>query len=132
MPQKTKNVKGRRAKKGKRVRRRNPCEKCIPAKCCMYYSIEIDEPEDKQDYDDLLWIIAHKETELYVSEDRWYLLVKAPCRFYDPTMGCLIYPKRPRICRSHSTGECEFDDEYDFDMHFHSYEEFERYVRNNT
>ncbi len=107
------------------------CDECIPAKCCMYFSIEIDEPENDGDYDDLLWIIAHRDTEIYVNEDRWYLLVRSPCRFYDPIKRCLIYTRRPRICRSHTTDECEFDDDYGFDLHFHTYEELERYIRTN-
>jgi Fe-S-cluster containining protein len=98
----------------------------------MYYSVEIDEPENAKDYDDLLWIIAHRDAEIYVMDDRWYLLVHAPCRFYDPFKGCLIYPKRPRICRKHTWEECEFEDDYDFDLHFHNYEELERFIRNNT
>jgi Fe-S-cluster containining protein len=127
-----KKKKGNRTKKKKKsIGKKNPCTECIPAKCCMYFSIEIDEPENKKDYDDLLWIIAHRDAEIYVNDDRWYLMVQTPCRFYDPIKGCLIYPKRPRICRAHSTGECEFEDDYDFELHFHSYEELERYIRNN-
>lgn len=110
----------------------SPCDDCIPAKCCMYYSVEMDEPENAKDYDDLLWIIAHRDTEIYATDDRWYLLVHSPCRFYDPEKRCLIYPKRPRICRQHTKAECEFEDDYDFDLHFHNYEELERFIRNNT
>ena len=125
---------GTRAKKRKKKGKKsgtNLCEDCIPAKCCMYFSIEIDEPEDSTDYDDLLWIIAHRDTEIYINDDQWYLLVKSPCRFYDPSKGCLIYPKRPRICRQHHTDECEFEEDYGFDFHFHSYEELERFIRAN-
>ena len=109
-----------------------PCSKCIPAKCCMYYSIEIDEPESMEDYDDLLWIIAHRDTEIYVDEGRWFVMVRNPCRFYDPVKGCLIYPKRPRICREHTIEECEYFSAYDFELHFHTYEDLERYIRENV
>lgn len=118
-------------KKKRKAARRNPCEDCIPAKCCMYFSIEIDEPEDMKDYDDLLWLIAHKDVEIYMDEDKWYLMVQTPCRFYDPCKGCLIYPKRPQICRRHEIEECEFEEGYDFDLHFRNYEELERYIKNN-
>jgi Fe-S-cluster containining protein len=123
---------GKSKKKKPKINTKNPCDKCIPAKCCMYFSIEIDEPEDAGDYDDLLWIIAHKDVEIYVNEGDWFLMVQSPCRFYDPVKGCLIYPKRPRICRKHRLEECEFDEGYDFDEHFHNYEELDRYIRNNT
>lgn len=112
--------------------KRNQCVDCIPAKCCMYFSVEIDEPENAGDWDDMLWIIAHRDAQIYVNEDRWFVLVQNPCRFYDPVRGCLIYPQRPRICRGHTWSDCEFSDDYNFDMHFHSYEELERYIRNNV
>ncbi|RKZ05445.1 YkgJ family cysteine cluster protein [bacterium] len=116
----------------RKKRSKNPCKDCIPAKCCMYYSVEIDEPESTEDYDDMLWIIAHKDTEIYVNEGRWFVMVRNSCRFYDPEKGCLIYPKRPRICREHSIEDCEYFSDYDFDLHFHSYEELERYIRLNN
>jgi hypothetical protein len=62
----------------------------------MYLSVEIDEPEDAKDYDDLLWLIAHRDVEIYMDDDRWYVMVQNPC------------------------------------LHFHNYEELERYIRNNN
>ena len=32
----------------------NQCDDCIPAKCCMYFSVEIDKPEDMGDWNDML------------------------------------------------------------------------------
>jgi hypothetical protein len=95
----------------------------------MYFSTEIDAPESMKDFDDILWMIAHRDVEIYTKRGRWYLMVKNPCRFYDPSRGCLIYPSRPRICRQHNTVDCEFDEDYAFDRHFRSYEELERYIR---
>jgi len=97
----------------------------------MYFSVEVDVPRTKGDFDDCLWMIAHRDVEIYTRRKRWYLLMRTPCRFYDPSRGCIIYPARPRICRRHHPDECEFDDAYDFDLHFHSYEELERYLRKN-
>jgi hypothetical protein len=111
---------------------RNLCDDCIPAKCCMYFSVEIDEPENLGDWNDMLWILAHRDAEIYMDDDRWYVLVQNPCRFYDPVKKCLIYTRRPRICRGHTWKDCEFRDDYDFDLHFHNYEEMERYIRNNV
>ena len=110
----------------------NQCEECIPAKCCMYFSVEIDEPEDMDDWNDMLWIMAHRDTQIYADDDRWFVMVQSPCRFYDPVRGCLIYPVRPRICREHTWKDCEFSEDYNFDLHFHTYEELERYIRNNV
>ncbi len=105
------------------------CPKCVPAKCCMYFSTEIDAPDGPKDFDDILWMIAHRDVEVYTKRRRWYLMVKNPCRFYDATRGCLIYPSRPRICRRHPAVGCEFDEDYEFDLHFHSHEDLERYFR---
>jgi Fe-S-cluster containining protein len=105
------------------------CKSCIPARCCMYFSTEIDAPKSAKDFDDILWMLAHRDVEIYTKRRRWYVMVKTPCRFYESTRGCLIYPSRPRICRAHHPAECEFHEEYDFDLHFHSYEELERYFR---
>lgn len=104
------------------------CAKCTPARCCMYFSIEVDRPETERDFDDFLWMIAHRDVEFYTKRRKWYLMVKTPCRFYDPARGCIIYPSRPRICRLHHPDECEFDEAYDFDLHFRSYDELERYA----
>jgi len=125
---KTVSIKGR--KKGRQPK--NLCKDCIPAKCCMYFSVEIDEPEYMDDWNDMLWIMAHREVQIYMNDDKWYVLVNNPCRFYDPSRGCLIYPKRPRICREHTWKDCEYKEDYNFDLHFHSYEELERYIRNNV
>jgi len=105
------------------------CRQCIPAKCCMYFSTEIDKPLNAKDFDDILWMIAHRDVEIYTKKNRWYVMVKTPCRFYDSTRGCIIYSSRPRICRRHHPAECEFDDDYDFDLHFRSFEQLERFVR---
>lgn len=111
---------------------KNLCEDCIPAKCCMYFSVEIDEPEYMDDWNDMLWILAHRDAQIYMNDKKWYVLVNNPCRFYDPARGCLIYPKRPRICREHTWKDCECKEDYNFDLHFHSYEELERFIRNNV
>jgi Fe-S-cluster containining protein len=95
----------------------------------MYFSSEIDAPESEKDFDDILWMLAHRDVEIYTKRKRWYLMVRTPCRFYDPARGCLIYPSRPRICRRHQQSECEFHESYDFDLNFRSYEELLRYFR---
>jgi len=114
---------------GKKAKDSSLCKECVPARCCMYFSTEIDAPHSPKDYDDILWMLAHRDVEIYTKRRRWYVMVKTPCRFLDPARGCLIYPSRPRICRAHHPAECEFHEDYDFDLHFHSYEELERYFR---
>ncbi|MBU8920363.1 MAG: YkgJ family cysteine cluster protein [Bacteroidales bacterium] len=126
---KKESPKGKQKKKLKNKKAKNQCEDCIPAKCCMYFSVEIDEPEDMDDWNDMLWIMTHRDVQIYMDDERWFVMVNNPCRFYDPVKGCMIYPVRPNICRTHTWEDCEFERDYDFDLHFHSYEELERYIR---
>jgi len=108
------------------------CAKCLPAKCCRYFSLEIDKPANKRDYDDLLWFLAHEKVSIYLWEKRWYLMVHNPCTFLDSHSNtCKIYDKRPKMCREHSVDECEFDSDYEFDEHFKSYDELKRWLKKN-
>ncbi len=125
----TKRAAKKPPRNGKKAKDSSLCKECVPARCCMYFSTEIDAPHSPKDYDDILWMLAHRDVEIYTKRRRWYVMVKTPCRFLDPARGCLIYPSRPRICRAHHPAECEFHEDYDFDLHFHSYEELERYFR---
>jgi Fe-S-cluster containining protein len=105
------------------------CTSCIPAKCCQYFSLEIDTPASKSDYDDLLWFLAHKDVSIYTQNKSWYLMLHNRCTFLNKKSNlCKIYDKRPRICRAHTTDECEFAEDWDFDKHFKSYDELERWL----
>ena len=80
---------------------------------------EVDAPETKRDFNDFLWMIAHRDVEIYTRRRRWYLMIRTPCRFYDPTRGCIIYPARPRRmqgaiagCRSYRRSTIFFDAAY--------------------
>jgi len=106
------------------------CATCRPAKCCQYFSLEIDRPRSKRDYDDLLWFLAHENVSIYLWKRSWYLMVHNPCTFLDrKTNLCTIYDRRPRICREHSVDECEYDSDYEFDEHFKSYQDLQRWMR---
>jgi hypothetical protein len=108
------------------------CSRCIPAKCCEYFSLEIDRPRSKRDYNDLLWFLAHDNVSIYIWEKSWYLMVHNRCRFLNKKSNlCEIYDERPKICREHTTDECEFDSEYEFDEHFKTYEDLKRWMKKN-
>lgn len=97
------------------------CRRC--SRCCTYFCMEIDEPEDKREYDDLAWIIAHEGVSIHVSGGQWELIVHNRCRHLLPQGGCAVYDRRPTICRSHEPGECEFDQE-----HIHDYDDVDRVI----
>ena len=106
------------------------CAKCLPAKCCRYFSLEIDEPETKRDYDDFLWFLAHENVSIYLWNDSWYLMLHNTCQFLDPEENiCTIYDERPQMCREHSVDECEFNSEYEFDEHFKSYDDLKKWMK---
>ena len=53
------------------------CEKCLPAYCCNYFAFGIDEPEDRRDYESLLWKIAHENTSIYIYRPVSYTHLRA-------------------------------------------------------
>ena len=56
------------------------CDHCLPAKCCLYFALEIDTPTSKEDFEDMLWYIAHEKIEIFVEDKKWYLKVLNRCR----------------------------------------------------
>ena len=123
---------GNRAKTTRRelVTQHPQCAQCVPAKCCRYFSLEIDRPRSRRDYDDLLWMLAHREVSIYIEERKWYLMIHTQCRFLDTqTNTCAIYEKRPAMCREHPFEECEWHGAYDFEEHFKSYDALKRWMR---
>ncbi len=98
------------------------CRRC--ARCCSYFCIEIDTPETRGDYDDLAWILAHRNVAIHVIGKTWQLMVHNRCRHLSKKEGCLIYDKRPRICRKHVPGSCEQDQK-----HRHDYDEVSHIFR---
>lgn len=111
----------------------NQCKKCLPAKCCTYFSLEVDEPEDRKDFDAMLWQIAHKGVSFYIYRKAWYMMVDTICEFLTPENKCAIYETRPYICKEHSIDTCEYTgDDYGFTEHFKSYDELLAWIKENT
>ncbi len=109
------------------------CEKCLPAHCCNYFSFEIDEPEDRDDYDTLLWKLAHDKVSIYIYRKDWYIMIHTRCNFLDSENKCMIYFNRPRMCREHSVENCEYvGEDFGFAEHFKSYDDLLRYIKENT
>jgi len=108
---------------------KTPCEDC-GGKCCRYFALEIDKPKSKGDFDDIRWFLCHENTRIFVEDGGWYLEVQTVCRHLDENDRCRIYPKRPRLCRSHSTDICEGQDaaEWDRKLELNDDAELERYL----
>ena len=109
------------------------CRKCLPAKCCTYFAFGIDEPEDRKDFEALLWQIAHAGVTFYIYRKDWYIMVDSQCEFLRADNKCAIYETRPYICREHSVDSCEYvGEDYGFTEHFKTYEELLDWIRENT
>ena len=100
------------------------CEKCLPAYCCNYFAFGLDEPEDRKDYESLLWKLAHEKVSIYIYRNDWYIMINNRCNFLTIDNKCAIYETRPYMCREHSIENCEYTgSDYGFTEHFKSYDE---------
>ncbi len=107
------------------------CSFCHRSICCTYTTQEIDTPRSMDDFDHMLWQMAHQNIQIYKDEDGWFLLINNRCRFLKDEGGCSIYDSRPQVCRDYSNDYCEYDEpaENGFDKFFDSYESLEAYCR---
>ncbi len=103
------------------------CDDC-GAKCCRYFALEIDTPEDKDDFEDLRWYLCHENTVIYVDEGAWHVHVENDCRYRDQDHRCAIYERRPTMCREHSPDDCSYNDPWDYELKFSTLEELEIYI----
>lgn len=95
------------------------CKYCT-ALCCRYFTLPITAPETWDDYDNLRWYLMHGRTALFVEDGTWYLIVFGDCENLLSDNRCGIYASRPGICRTYTTDECEYDNDFVFDKYFDS------------
>jgi len=109
----------------------NKCSFCTGTKCCVYTTQGIDTPRTKDDFDHLLWQMAHKDIQVYKDEGEWFLLINNECQFLGNKGQCGIYETRPQLCRDYSNDYCEFDEPADkgFQFYFKTYKELDVYCR---
>lgn len=103
------------------------CEFCV-AKCCRYFALALDTPAKRKDFDTLRWFLLHGKTSIFVEKKTWYLQVHTECRELLSDHRCGIYETRPQICREHSTVNCEYNDDWIYDLYFESPEQLDEYV----
>lgn len=105
------------------------CSKC-DGRCCKYVAIEIDEPEDAEDFDTLRWYVSHEGCSVYREESKWYFDVETRCEHLSEGNKCAIYPRRPDICFDHATDNCEMsNDDFAWDMRLETIKDVEDYAR---
>lgn len=106
------------------------CKKC-DGKCCRYFALPIETPEDWDDYDDIRWYLCHEDVTVFVEDGDWYLNVKNKCRYLsEKDYRCQNYGMRPRICRGYDTDNCDLTgDDYGYELHFQDDKQMEEYIR---
>jgi uncharacterized protein len=104
------------------------CDRCS-ALCCRYFALQIDEPETASQFDDVRWYLVHENVVVFVEKKKWYLGFMSRCKHLMQDNRCAIYERRPRICRSYSTDNCEYHGgDYGYEKLFTSAEQLEKYA----
>jgi len=104
------------------------CDGC-KGDCCKYVAMEIDTPEDLEDFEYIKWYVMHKNVQVYVEEDgTWNIEFLTPCEHLDENNLCTLYEKRPKICKEYAHDECTFHNEYNEVFSLKKLEDVENYI----
>lgn len=104
------------------------CAYCAKSKCCRQISVQVDTPTARQDFQNLLWFLAHDGVSIFVDDGDWYVSMETSCGFLEPNGLCGIYEFRPQICSDFSAEECDRDEDTQYELLFDRYEELYAYV----
>tara|TARA_Y100000034_G_scaffold132101_1_gene194293 strand:+ start:126 stop:521 length:396 start_codon:yes stop_codon:yes gene_type:complete len=102
--------------------------------CCEYICVEIDKPETKSDYDEIIWMLLHQNVWVYVDaeEDEWYVQFNTPCEKLQDNKLCGDHPHRPNVCRKHTQDSCEKYGEGSYFKHmFRTKDDFIKWLKEN-
>ena len=105
----------------------NLCMYCT-AKCCRYFALPIDTPEEWKDFQYIRWYLLHNRASVFVDDDTWYLLVHTKCKHLGDDQMCGIYETRPDICREYTTDACEYEESWVYDQYFETPEQIAEYA----
>lgn len=104
------------------------CEHCT-AVCCRYIALPIDKPESAADFENIRWYLVHENVTVFVDKGDWFISFATPCRHLKQDFRCGIYEKRPKICRSYRTDNCDYHGgEYRYDLFFSEPAQVEQYA----
>ncbi len=84
------------------------CPEACRAMCCTYVATKIDAPRTKIDWDEIYWFLCHENVEVFIESRKWYVLFDTPCNNLDAKSRCVVYPRRPHVCREHEVENCEY------------------------
>jgi len=104
------------------------CDECAGL-CCRYLALPIETPENKADYDDVRWYLAHEGISVFVEEGDWYINIANRCKYLNRDNLCDIYEHRPRICRGYQEENCDYHSgDYGYEWHFSCIEDLDEYL----
>ncbi len=96
-------------KKAKKTAMAQECSICA-ARCCKYLNIVVENPRTPEEVEYLLWHIFHGASEVYLDEDGdWSVVFHNECYHLTQDNRCMIYERRPAICRQFSSTGCHGD-----------------------
>ena len=103
------------------------CDHCT-AKCCRYFALPIEIPEEWRDFEFIRWYLLHERATVFTDEGDWYLMVHTACRHLQADHRCGIYDTRPHICREYSTDNCEYEDDWTYENYFEIPDQIHEYA----
>lgn len=104
------------------------CLECN-GECCKRLAIDIDEPEDEEDLEDLKWYLYHKGVSVYRDEEGdWCVQFETKCKQLNEKNLCKIYEKRPAVCRKYPSEKCEMNNENDCTEYFQDIKDVDNYI----
>ena len=110
--------------------KKNKCDLCT-GQCCRYFALPIENPEDRDDYDDIRWYLCHENVTVFVEDGEWYVNIKNKCtHLSEEDYKCQIYEDRPNICRTYDDDECDYvEGDYDYELHFTDDKQMQEYIK---
>ena len=102
------------------------CDYCS-AKCCRYFALAIETPEEFADFEYIRWFLLHDRATVFKDGEDWYILVHTTCRHLQEDNRCGIYETRPQICREYTTDNCEYDDDWTYEKYLETPEQVWEY-----
>ncbi len=112
------------------TKKKSQCDLCTGL-CCRYFALPIENPEDREDFDDIRWYLCHENVTVFVEDGQWYVNVNNKCKnLSSKDSRCDIYNRRPKICRSYDHDECDYvEGDYDYELHFTDDKQMEEYIK---
>ncbi|MBU1198987.1 MAG: hypothetical protein KKE98_06425 [Nanoarchaeota archaeon] len=97
--------------------------------------VEIETPENKDDYEDISWYLYHPGISVFIEqdednpeEDQWNVRFDSKCMHLNGNGKCNAYDEKPPICTEYSIENCDHEFN-DMKVHFKSPEEYKEWLK---